>query len=93
MLSFFKLGLCSLTFVVDCLETILNTSEEGCIYREVLEGFYYIKVLRVLRTIPNRPGDISVGSIKEVGECFACVRQRSIIYVLVVYFEGSGQGN
>ena len=40
----------------------------------MLEGFYYIKVLRVLRTIPNRLGDISIGSIKEAGECFACVR-------------------
>jgi hypothetical protein len=55
----------------------------------VLEGFYHIKVLRVLRTIPDRLGDVGVGGVKEAGECFACVRQRGVIYVLVAHFKGS----
>jgi len=74
MLSFFKLGRYGLAFIIDSFKTTLNTSQKGCIYREVLGGSYHIKVFRVLRTIPNRLGDISVGGIKEVGERFAGVR-------------------
>jgi hypothetical protein len=55
----------------------------------VLEGSCHIKVLRVLRTVPNRLGDISVGGIREVSEYFAGVHYRGIIYILVAYFKGS----
>jgi hypothetical protein len=47
MLSFFRLGLYSLAFIIDSLETTLNASQKGYIYGEVLEGFCHIKVLRV----------------------------------------------
>ena len=56
----------------------------------MLEGSCHIKVLGVLRAIPNCLGNISMGGIEEVGERFACVRRRGIIYIIVVYFEGSG---
>ena len=85
MLSFFKLGLYSLTFAVDGLKTALNASQEGCIYRELLKGSYYIKVLQVLRTIPNYLGNISIGGIKEAGERFARVCWWGVIYIIVVY--------
>jgi len=48
MLSFFKLGLYSLAFIIGGLETVLNASQEGYIYGEVLEGFCHIKVLGTL---------------------------------------------
>jgi len=89
MLSFFKLGLYSLAFIVDGLKAVLNASQKGYIYREVLEGSYYIKVLGVLQTTPNYPGNIGIGGLKEAGERFAWVRQRGIIYVVVAYFKGS----
>ena len=74
MLSFFKLGLYSPAFIIDCLETALNASQKGYIYREVLKCFCYIKVLRVLWTTPNYLGNVGVGGIKEAGERFAYVR-------------------
>jgi hypothetical protein len=40
------------------------------IYKEVLKGFYYIKVLKVFKTIPNRLSDISVGNIKKSSKYF-----------------------
>jgi len=40
MLSCFKLGLYSLAFIIGGLETVLNASQEGYIYGEVLEGFF-----------------------------------------------------
>jgi hypothetical protein len=73
VLSFFKLGLYNSAFVIDGLETTLNTGQKGYIYREVLKGSYYIKVLRVLQTIPNYLGNVSIGGIEEVGKYFACV--------------------
>ena len=45
MLSFFKLGLYSLTFTIDGLKAALNTSQEDYICRELLKNSYYIKVL------------------------------------------------
>jgi hypothetical protein len=45
MLSFFKLGLYSLPFAVDSLKAVLNTSQEGYIYKELLKSSCYIKVL------------------------------------------------
>jgi len=73
MLSFFKLGLYSPAFIVDCLETALDASQKGYICREVLKCSCHIKVLRVLQTTPNCPGNISVGGIEEAGERFTCV--------------------
>jgi len=90
MLSFFKLGLYSPAFIIDCLETTLNASQKGYIYRKVLKCSYYIKVLRVLQTTPNYPGNVGIGGIKEAGKRFAYIRQQGI---LVTYFRGSGQGN
>ena len=55
----------------------------------MLEGSYHIKVLKVLRTTPNYLGNVGIGGIKEVGERFACVRQRGIICILVAHFKGS----
>jgi len=75
MLSFFKLGLYSPAFIIDCLETALNASQKGYICGEVLKCSCYIEVLRILRTTPNCPGNVSVGGIKEAGERFACVCQ------------------
>jgi len=74
VLSFFKLGVYSSAFIVDGLETTLNASQKGYTYGEVLEGSCYIKVPRVLWTIPNCLGNISIGGIEEAGERFACVR-------------------
>jgi hypothetical protein len=62
-----------LAFIIDSLETALNTSQKGYIYKEVLEGFCHIKVLRVFWTALNCPGNMGVGDIKEAGECFACI--------------------
>jgi len=90
MLSFFKLGLYSPAFIIDCLETALDASQKGCTYREVLKCSCYIKVLKVLQTTPNYPGNVSVGGIKEAGKRFACIRRRGI---LVTHFRGSGPGN
>ena len=44
MLGFFKLGLYSLSFIINSLKAALNTSQEGYIYRELLKNSYYIKV-------------------------------------------------
>jgi len=71
VLSFFKLRLYSLAFVIDGLKAVLDTSQKGCIYGKVLEGSCHIKVLRVLWAIPNCPGNVGVGGIKEAGERFA----------------------
>jgi len=73
VLSFFKLGLYSPAFIIDCLETALDASQKGYTYREVLKCSYHIKVLRVLRTTPNCPGNIGVGGIKEAGKRFAYI--------------------
>jgi len=48
VLSFFKLGLYSPAFIIDYLETALDASQKGCIYKEVLKYSCYIKVLGVL---------------------------------------------
>jgi len=48
VLSFFKLGLYSPAFIIDCLETALDASQKGYIYGEVLKCSYHIKVLGVL---------------------------------------------
>ena len=56
----------------------------------MLKDSYYIKVLKVLRTVPNCLGDVSVRGIKVISECFAGVRCRGIIYIIVVYSKGSG---
>jgi len=71
VLSFFKLRLYSSAFIVDGLEAVLNASQKGCIYGKVLEGSCHIKVLRVLRAIPNCLGNVGMGGIKEAGERFA----------------------
>ena len=55
----------------------------------MLEGSCHVKVLRVLRAIPNRLGDISIGGIKEASERFAGVYCRGIIYIIVAYSKGS----
>ena len=73
ILGLFKLGLYSLPFTVDSLKAVLNTSQEGCIYRELLKSFCYIKVFWVLRTIPDRPGNVGIGGVKEAGKYFARV--------------------
>ena len=88
MLSFFKLGLYSLAFVVNGLETALNASQESYTYREVLEGSCYVKVLRVLQATPNCPGNMGIGGIKKAGEYFAYIYRRGIIYIIVAYFKG-----
>jgi len=75
MLSFFKLGLYSPAFIIDYLETALNASQKGYIYREVLKCSCYIKVLRVLQTTPNYLGNVNIGGIKEAGKRFVCVYQ------------------
>ena len=90
MLGFFKLGLYSLTFTIDGLKAALDTSQEGCIYKELLKSSCYIKVLQVLRTIPNHPGNVSIGSIKEAGKCFTKVRQWGIVYIIVAHSKRSG---
>ena len=43
------------------------------IHKEVLEGFCYIKVLKIFKTILDHLGDVGVGSIKKVNKYFACV--------------------
>jgi hypothetical protein len=83
------LGLYSLPFTVDSLKAVFNTSQEGCIYRELLKNSYHIKVLWVLKTIPNCPGDISIGGIKEVGKCFVGVHQQGIVYIIVAHSKRS----
>ena len=75
ILSLFKLGLYSLPFTIDGLKAVFNTSQEGCIYRELLKSSYYIKVLWVLRTISNYLGNIGIRGIKEAGKHFIRVRQ------------------
>ena len=90
MLGFFKLGLYSLTFIIDSLKATLNTNQEGYTYKELLKSFCYIKVLQVLRTIPNHLSNISIGGIKEADKCFIRVCQWSIIYIIVAHFKRSG---
>jgi hypothetical protein len=89
VLGFFKLGLYSLPFAIDGLKAVLNTSQEGYIYRELLKSSCHIKVLWVLRTIPNCLGDISIEGIKEAGERFARVRQRGVVYIVVAHSKRS----
>ena len=90
MLSFFKLGFYSLVFTINGLKTALNTNQEGYIYKELLKGFCYIKVLQVLKTIPDCLNNINIGGVKEAGECFIRVRQRGVIYIIVTHFKRSG---
>ena len=45
ILGLFKLELHSLPFTVNGLKAVLNTSQKGYIYGELLKSFYYIKVL------------------------------------------------
>ena len=89
MLGFFKLGLYSLTFTINSLKAALNTSQEGCICKKLLKSSCYIKVLWVLRTIPDRLGDISIKGVKEAGERFVRVRRWGIIYIVVAYSKRS----
>jgi hypothetical protein len=79
-----------LPFAVNGLKAVLNTSQEGCTYGELLKSSCYIKVLQVLRTIPNCPGDIGIGSVKEAGKYFIGVRQRGIVYIIVAHSKRSG---
>jgi len=90
MLSFFKLGLYSLAFTINGLKAAFNTSQEGYTCRELLKGSYYIKVLWVFRTVPNRLGDISIGGVKEASERFARVRRRDVVYIMVAHSRRSG---
>ena len=83
------MGFYSLAFTVNSLKAILNTSQEGCIYKELLKSSYYIKVLWVLKTIPNRPGDINIGNIKEAGKRFIRVCQWGIVYIIVAHSKRS----
>ena len=89
MLSFFKLGLYSSAFIIDGLETTFNASQKSYIYREVLEGSCHVKVFGVLQAIPNCLGNVGIGGIKKVGECFAYICRWGIIYIIVAYFKGS----
>ena len=73
VLGLFKLGLYSLPFTIDGLKAVFNTGQKGCIYGELLKSSCHIKVLWVLRTIPNCPGDISIRSVKEAGKYFTKV--------------------
>jgi hypothetical protein len=84
------LGFYSLPFTVNGLKAILNTNQEGCIYKELLKSSYHIKVLQVLKTIPNCPGDINIGDIKEAGERFIGVRQQGVIYIIIAHSKRSG---
>jgi len=59
----------------------------------VLEGSCHIKVLRVLRTTSNCPGNIGIEGIKEAGKHFAYIYRQGIIRVLVTHFKGSKWGN
>jgi hypothetical protein len=79
-----------LPFTVDGLKAVFNTSQEGCTYKELLKSSCYIKVLQVLRTIPNYPGDIGIGGVKEAGEYFIGVCQRGIVYIIVAHSKRSG---
>ena len=90
ILGLFKLRLYSLPFAIDGLKAIFNTGQKGCIYGELLKSSCYIKVLQVLRTIPNCPGDIGIKDIKEAGECFTRVCQWGIIYIIVTHSKRSG---
>ena len=83
------MGFYSLPFTIDGLKAAFNTSQEGCIYKELLKSSYYIKVLWVLKTIPNYLGDINIKSIKEAGEYFTRVRQRGVIYIIIAYSKRS----
>jgi hypothetical protein len=78
-----------LPFTIDGLKAILNTSQEGCIYEELLKSSCHIKVLQVLRTIPNYPGNIGIGGVKEADKYFMGVRQRGIIYIIVAHSKKS----
>jgi hypothetical protein len=84
------LGLYSLPFTIDGLKAVLNTNQEGYIYKELLKSSCHIKVLQVLKTIPNYLGNIGIKSVKEAGEHFIGVRQRGVIYIIVAYSKRSG---
>ena len=70
VLGLFKLGLYSLLFTIDSLKAVLNTSQEGYIYKKLLKSFYHIKVLWVLKTIFNCLGNINIEGIKEADKYF-----------------------
>ena len=90
VLGLFKLGLYSLPFAIDGLKAVLNTGQEGCICGELLKSSCYIKVLWVLRTIPNCLGNIGIGGVKKVGKRFVRVCQRGVIYIIVAHSKRSG---
>jgi hypothetical protein len=83
------LGFYNLPFTINGLKAVLNTSQEGCIYKKLLKSYYYIKVLQVLKTIPDYLGNISIEGIKEAGEHFMRVYQRGIVYIVVAYSKRS----
>ena len=89
MLGLFKLEIYSLPFTIDSLKAVLNTSQEGYIYRELLKSSCYIKVFQVFRTIPNYLGNISRGNVKETDKCFVRVRQQDIIYIVIAHSKRS----
>ena len=93
ILGFFKLGLYSLPFTVNGLKAVLNTSQEGYIYKELLKSFCYIKVLQVLKTISNYPGNINIKSIKEADKHFTKIYQQGVIYIIVTHSKRSRWGN
>jgi hypothetical protein len=80
-----------LPFTVDSLKAVFNISQEGCIYKELLKSSYYIKVLWVLKTIPNYPGDIGIESVKKADKCFIGVYQRGVIYIIVTHSRDLGE--
>jgi hypothetical protein len=78
-----------LPFTVNSLKAVLNTSQEGCIYKELLKSSCYIKVLQVLKTVPNYPGNINIRGVKEAGKYFIGVYQQGIIYIIVTHSKRS----
>jgi hypothetical protein len=70
LLSFPKLGFHILGLVVDGLEAVLNAGKK---WGELLRDPCYVKVVGVLRTVPDCPGNVGVGGVEEAGEHFARV--------------------
>ena len=73
MLSFFKFKFCNSVFIINNLKTTFNTGQKDCIYREVLKGSCYIKILKILQATPNCLGNVSIANIKETGKCFTYI--------------------
>ena len=89
ILNFFKLKLYSLTFTINSLKAAFNISQKGYIYRELLKSSYHIKVLQVLRTIPNHLSNISIEGIKEADKYFVRICWQGIIYIIITHSKRS----